>query len=225
MVEYKLNFFESIKRWDEAIPLGNGRIGSLIWGEPSALRFSLDRTDIWDLSTPINTDREDFTYHHLVSLAREEKTKEIRELFDAPYNYPTPTKLPAGKMIFHFQGIEEMTSELDLATAEARLELNGESGTIKMYSICHAESKTGMIRIIGNAELFSIELCNSKFGNEKENEEINYNPEEREISQGGLERLHYPMAIYEKEEGTPSFFWFIQKVDDLFSYGIVVGML
>lgn len=225
MVEYKLKFFESIKRWDEAIPLGNGRIGSLIWGEPSSLRFSLDRTDIWDLSTPINTDREDFTYQHLISLAREGKTKEIRELFDAPYNYPTPTKLPAGKMIFHFQGIEEMTSELDLATAEARLELKGENGTIKLYSICHAESKTGMIRVMGDSELFSTELCNPKFGNEKEHEEINYNPNEREISQGGLERLHYPKAIYKKEEGTPSFFWFIQKVDDSFSYGIVVGTL
>jgi len=87
-MEHKLIFKENIKRWDEAIPLGNGRIGSLIWGEPTALRFSLDRTDIWDLSVPMNTERKEFCYKNLVRLAKEKKTQEIRELFDAPYNYP-----------------------------------------------------------------------------------------------------------------------------------------
>ena len=56
-MKYRLKFEKSITRWDEAIPLGNGRIGSLVWGGPSALRFSLDRTDIWDRSTPMYTER------------------------------------------------------------------------------------------------------------------------------------------------------------------------
>ena len=222
-MKYKLKFTETIKRWDEAIPLGNGRIGSLIWGEPSALRFSLDRTDIWDLSTPLNTEKEEFTYQYLVQLAKEGKTKEIRELFDAPYNYPTPTKLPAGKLIFHFHGIENIISELDLETAEARLELRGKEQRSYLYAVCHAESKTGMIKILGDTKFYSVELESPKFGSEKEKEEINYNPDAREISQGGLEKLHYPSVVYGKEKGEPSFSWFIQKVDDSFSYGIVVG--
>src|ERR1039457_6343382 len=32
-----------IKTWDEAIPLGNGLLGGLVWGEGNVLRLSLDR--------------------------------------------------------------------------------------------------------------------------------------------------------------------------------------
>ena len=39
----------------------------------------------------------------MVELAKEGNTDEIRRIFDAPYNYPTPTKLPAGKIIMQFQ--------------------------------------------------------------------------------------------------------------------------
>ena len=35
--------------WDEAIPLGNGMLGALIWEKDNKLRFSLDRADLWDL--------------------------------------------------------------------------------------------------------------------------------------------------------------------------------
>lgn len=46
-----LEFNKTITRWDEAIPLGNGLCGALIWGNSDGLRFSLDRGDIWD-TTP-----------------------------------------------------------------------------------------------------------------------------------------------------------------------------
>ena len=56
----KLTYTKPVTRWDEAIPLGCGQNGALIWGGPDHLRFSLDRTDIWDVSTPHNTDRPGF---------------------------------------------------------------------------------------------------------------------------------------------------------------------
>lgn len=31
------------------MPLGNATVGALVWQRDSALRFSLDRTDLWDL--------------------------------------------------------------------------------------------------------------------------------------------------------------------------------
>ena len=96
MMNHTIKFNQAIENWDEALPLGNGRIGALIWGKTSALRFSIDRTDIWETSDPLNTDSKEFTYSHMVELAKEGNTDEIRRIFDAPYNYPTPTKLPAG---------------------------------------------------------------------------------------------------------------------------------
>ena len=37
-----------IKTWDEALPLGNGLLGGLLWGSGSSLRLSLDHGDLWD---------------------------------------------------------------------------------------------------------------------------------------------------------------------------------
>lgn len=41
-----------ITRWDEAVPIGNGLLGGLLWGEASTLKLSLDRGDLWDERLP-----------------------------------------------------------------------------------------------------------------------------------------------------------------------------
>src|SRR6478736_4260944 len=40
-----------INSWDEAIPLGNGLTGGLLWGGESTIKLSLDRGDLWDERT------------------------------------------------------------------------------------------------------------------------------------------------------------------------------
>lgn len=223
-MKYQLYYESNIQRWDEAIPLGNGLIGALIWGGAETLRLSVDRTDIWDLSTPLYTDREEFCYSHLVKLAKAGDTKAIRELFDAPYNYPTPTKLPAGKLLFRFLDGGNVKSKLDLQTAEAFLETGEEKDGCSLRTICHAVTGTGMICVHVPRKRFEIELESPGFGSTDEREEIYYDPEMREISQGGLKRLHYPAAVYGMTTGKPSFQWFTQEVSKDFSYGIVVGI-
>ena len=81
------NWKESISRWDEAVPLGNGRCGCLCWGSPKEIRFSLDRTDLWD-RTILWEQNEEFAWENLVKLAKAGNTEKIREIFDAPYYYP-----------------------------------------------------------------------------------------------------------------------------------------
>lgn len=34
-------------RWLEALPLGNGRIGAMVWGDPQQARFSLNESTLW----------------------------------------------------------------------------------------------------------------------------------------------------------------------------------
>lgn len=41
-----LHFDSTITAWDEALPLGNGDIGCLIWNTADKLRFSLDKGGI-----------------------------------------------------------------------------------------------------------------------------------------------------------------------------------
>ena len=43
-------FFKKLPTcWDEAIPLGNGIMGTLVWKKGDNLRLALDRADLWDL--------------------------------------------------------------------------------------------------------------------------------------------------------------------------------
>ncbi|MGO3315200.1 MAG: glycoside hydrolase N-terminal domain-containing protein, partial [Brachybacterium tyrofermentans] len=43
-------------RWLEALPLGNGRIGAMVWGDPRRARFSLNDSTLWS-GTPTTTQR------------------------------------------------------------------------------------------------------------------------------------------------------------------------
>ena len=45
---HNLVFDHLAAKWDEAMPLGNGMLGALIWQKNDKLRLSLDRADLWD---------------------------------------------------------------------------------------------------------------------------------------------------------------------------------
>ncbi len=42
-----LDYTEPVKRSEEGQPVGNGRMGSLVWTAPSALRFQINRVDVY----------------------------------------------------------------------------------------------------------------------------------------------------------------------------------
>ena len=46
--ELNLRLAAPITTWDEALPLGNGLLGGLLWGQGQTVRLSLDRGDLWD---------------------------------------------------------------------------------------------------------------------------------------------------------------------------------
>ena len=79
-----------IRTWDEAVPLGNGLLGGLLWGETNLLRLSLDRGDLWDLRTPPETHEPGFTFQNMAKLVREQNQKEISRLFDRLFLPPQP---------------------------------------------------------------------------------------------------------------------------------------
>ena len=215
-----LDFSHEIERWDEALPLGNGLMGALVYGPSSNLRFSLDRTDIWDNSTPLNTDRSDFTYSNLVDLAQCGQTSSIRELFDSPYNYPLPSKLKAGKIVLHFNEGSKISYHLSINDAVATIDIDEGDTKIKVVSFCHAINKVGVIKVNAPLSNFSFTLEPVKYGSESSSLDENYDPEKREIVMGSLSSLPYPPYEEGKEE---NFSYFTQKVRDDFSYGIIVG--
>ena len=133
--ELNLKLSAPINSWDEAVPLGDGLMGGLLWGGKNLVRFSLDRGDLWDERPAV------------------EKNWWKRETWakggdwDAPYDGTTPTKLPAGRLEITLDPSQEIQSfELNLATAEGIAHFTNET---KLESFFSAASPVALIRIPG----------------------------------------------------------------------------
>ena len=112
-----LNSDSFAKRWDEAIPLGNGMLGALIWEKENKLRISLDRADIWDDRTAMDLSKFNFKFVQQRLAANEYDT--VHQLGDWPYdNVAYPTKLPCGALEFDMKQLGTVKNvSLDINTA------------------------------------------------------------------------------------------------------------
>lgn len=137
---YNLVFDTLPGRWDEALPLGNGQLGVLVWQKNGALRLSLDRADLWD-DRPM-PDIDKLTFDRVIQKVREGNYEEIQRLGDLPYEtYPAPTKLPGAALEFNLRPVGAVQrAELDLKTATALVRF--ESG-ITFKTFVHASQEHG----------------------------------------------------------------------------------
>ena len=140
-----------IDTWDEAVPLGDGLIGALLWGQGNILRLSLDRGDLWDLRRPEIYSRPDWNYQTIKRLVAEKNQREMVRLFDAPYEEtPYPTKLPAGRVELRFSdGAQISQFDLDLKTAEARARLLGMPPASDVRVFVDAAAPVVMVSLMG----------------------------------------------------------------------------
>jgi alpha-L-fucosidase 2 len=212
-----LFFDQPIHRWDEAIPLGNGLMGALIWGDGNPLKISLDRVYLWDKTRHPNLDHPDYTFDHLLDLVEEGRTDEIDRFFEAPYLAPTPTKLPAGRLEFHFGDTQAISSALDLATAEASVTLTMSEDTVRLKSFCHAVTGTGFLKIEGLPDeremVYSIRNPQFNFSEDRRTESIQVDS----VKTSGLDVLTYPAP---ELSGSGEFRYYLQRISETFSYGI-----
>ena len=144
-----------IKTWDEAIPLGNGLLGGLLWGEDHTLRLSLDRGDLWDErpSKRFLEVRDRFNWATMQRLVAENRMAEFNDIFDSNYEYDAPpTKLPAGRLEITLDASQSLAAfELNLATAEAIARLQGGSEIRAFVSAAKIREPVAMLRIPGPA--------------------------------------------------------------------------
>jgi alpha-L-fucosidase 2 len=191
-----MHFDKTINTWDEAIPLGNGAIGCLIWGRSDALRLSLDRCDLWD-TTDAPKISEEYSYKNLVKLAREGNEKEIERIFDEPYSKPRPTKLPAGKIIINCNKNANVVSTLDIMTAEALIEIED----TRIQGFLDANNEVGIFKISGNCDY---SVLNPEFGLIGDDliNDPRYKTEQELLSAqvGNMKNLHYPAPIKNESE-------------------------
>lgn len=112
-----LQFNHLATRWDEAMFLGNGMLGALIWQKDNMLRLSLDRADLWDERKAMDLSKINFNWVYKHVLANDYDT--VHKLGDAPYdNIVYPTKLPAASIEFNLSSFGNVISNvLDISSA------------------------------------------------------------------------------------------------------------
>jgi alpha-L-fucosidase 2 len=99
--KHDMHFDTLAKSWDEAIPLGNGMLGALVWQKDDHLRFSLDRADLWDMRPMKGLHRPEFNYQWVITQVNKKDYAPVQHYFDDPYdNEPAPSKIPGGALEF-----------------------------------------------------------------------------------------------------------------------------
>lgn len=201
-----------INTWDEAIPLGNGLMGGLLWGENNTIRLSLDRGDLWDERT--NGEPEwwkKHTYQKGVDLINQKKQDEVNQLWNLPYDGVTPTKLPAGRVEIQFPVSEVVKNfELNLSSAEGIARFNS-NGVIKV--IYSATDPVILLSVKGTIPS-SIDLL-STMDVFRKNSLVKSGPS----SGGTMEKLGYPEAEKAKFKNAQ---WYIQEAADGLKYCVYV---
>jgi len=137
---YNLSFPKLANRWDEAMPLGNGMLGVLIWEKNNKLRLSLDRADLWDERKALDISKLSFKW--VEEQVKQNNYDAVQKIGDEPYdNSPYPTKLPAAAMEFDIAKLGKVVSnELDIETALNTVKF--ENGTVFNCYI-HAKRQRG----------------------------------------------------------------------------------
>lgn len=213
--KYNIRSEKIITSWDEALPLGNGIIGCLIY-ENEPIRLSLDRVDLWDNRPNPTTTEKGFTFKNLVNLVKsgkEDDWKEHTRLFDDIFSdTPYPTKLTAGRIELDF-GTKggDISYEIDICRAIANVKLCDKT---RIEIFISATDKIGVAKIYGK---FNCNLHIPLYISGDENGRCgNYSG----IGETDIDAcLHYPKITPKRDE---RFIYYRQPTLTDFEYGIVV---
>lgn len=191
-VKYKLEFTELATTWDEAMPLGNGLLGALIWQKGDRLRFSLDRVDLWDLRPVDNLSKPEFSFEWVQEQVTNDTYGRVQEMFDAPYdNMPAPSKIPGAALEFDAKLLGPVKSViLDVSKAVCRVEW--ESG-VTLETFVHASEPYGWFRFENVPDGFSPAIIPPQYQKNIDS------GEDSPVAGQDLQRLGYQQGIVTAE--------------------------
>ena len=142
-----LHFTNAANVWDKALPLGNGILGALVWGDGQPLRLSLDRTDLWDLTPVPEFESPDYNYATLRRWHEQGRHADAVRLYETPYHRPAPTKIPAGRIEIHLPSRAKFL-DTSLSVKDAVAEMRFTNG-LRARVFLHATQPVGLIQISG----------------------------------------------------------------------------
>jgi alpha-L-fucosidase 2 len=209
--EHGLHFDTPVTVWDEALPLGNGLLGALVWGDGKPLRISLNRTDLWDLRPVPEFHSEEYTYATMRQWEKEGRFDDLKRVYELPYRRPAPTKIPAGRLEIVFEKPPAFKkTDLDLASATASMDFaDGTAAQVWM----HAEEPLGVVEIQSKSAV-RFDLVAPAFGGKEAG------PGKASIVAGEVAQLGYPDSVKSSGE---QFSAYEQEGWDGFRFAIYVA--
>ena len=182
--------------WDEAVPLGNGMVGALVWQNGARLRFSLDRADVWDMRPMAGLHRKEFSYHWVQQQVRNKDYKPVQQYFDLPYDKePAPSKIPAGALEFEIPASIKVNS-VHLSIDRALCEVKWDNG-MKLKTFVHATEPVGWFHFENiKSELIPQMIAPKYQGKVSEGAEIN------SLVGDDLARLGYKQGVIENKSNS-----------------------
>jgi len=205
-----LLFEELATTWDEAIPLGNGMLGALIWEKEGKLRFSLDRADLWDLRPTANLDHKNWNFKWVIDRWKNNKYEEVQQMFDLPYDRdPGPSKIPAGALSFD---IQSKVKRVELFLKQGLCEVEWTNG-MTLETFVHASKQEGWFKFTKIQGTVLPELMPPLYNVDSKSGEDN------PVTGQDLRRLGYPKGVLHKEN---NFISYTQEGWNGFTYRINV---
>lgn len=143
--------------WHDGIPIANGLIGAMIWGDGQPLRFTLDSYDVWERRTVWPGDDPRFTHANLRRLFESGKIDELREVALRRKNMrfidhppPMPTRICLGRMELGWKGKPNgFDARLDLERATANMTIATARGNAKVTSFVCSTAPVLVVEIAG----------------------------------------------------------------------------
>ena len=214
-VRHNLVFSKIPAQWDEALMLGNGVIGALIWEKDEKLRISLDRSDLWDETFIEDFNIPQFSYYWVYEQWKKNNYDTVQKLFDLPYEiYPTPTKIPCAAIEFDISDFGELEyAKIDIKNALCIIKWKK---GITFKAFIHANKNIGWYRFEGIDKEIKPILIPPKYGTEK-TQLIKIN---NSVDGSSLSNLIYPTPIIDYKKGN---IIYIQKVKGLYEYRVSIN--
>ena len=122
--DLKLWYSQPAERWVEALPLGNGRLGAMVYGHPAREEFQLNEENVWGGSPHNNTNPLAKEYlDEIRALIFAGKNQEAQDLCQIAISSQGPNGMPyqtIGSLKLDFDGVGSYTDfyrELDIKNA------------------------------------------------------------------------------------------------------------
>lgn len=198
--------------WDEGMPMGNATVGALVWQRDSALRLSLDRTDLWDLRPMDSISGPNNRFAWVCEQVKKGEYLPVQKKYDWPYEQqPAPSKIPGAALEFSLEQLGA-PSAVRLYLNNALCEVTWTGGT-SLKTFVHATEPVGWFVFENLQEDITPNVIAPTYNNP------NHIPVTSSEAGPDLGRLGYKQGDINKKDNTITYH---QEGWNGFSYDVVV---